>query len=117
MMFDVYNIEWAKKKTLKTSMTFKMPTLAAAIKSVNITGFNSYKCKPIDPNGAVCCLFYPDLFDQHGASVILARTVLRLKNMSILKQSSGKIYAVITLNNVVSIYWMKEIIVNVKTFC
>jgi len=62
-------------------------------------------------------LFHPDLFDQHGASVILARTVLRLKNMSILKQSSGKIYAVITLNNVVSIYWMKEIIVNVKTFC
>jgi hypothetical protein len=117
MMFDVYNIEWAKKKTLKTSMTFKMPTLAAAIKSVNITGFNSYKCKPIDPNGAVCCLFHPDLFDQHGASVILARTVLRLKNMSILKQSSGKIYAVITLNNVVSIYWMKEIIVNVKRFC
>jgi hypothetical protein len=53
MMFDVYNIEWAKKKTLKTGMTFKMPTLAAAIKSVNITSFNSYKCELVDPNGAV----------------------------------------------------------------
>jgi len=64
-----------------------------------------------------CFFTIPSLFDQHGASVILARTVLHLKNMSILKQSSGKINAVITLNNVVSIYWMKEIIVNVKTFC
>ena len=36
-MLDIYNIEWAKKKTVKTGLTFKMPMLAAAIKSVDLT--------------------------------------------------------------------------------
>ncbi len=117
MLLDVYNIEWAKKKTVKTGITFKMPMLAAAIKSVKISGFDSYECELLDPTGTVCCLFHPDLFDQHGESVILAGTVLLLKNVSVLKQTSGKLYAVVTPNNVVSIYWMKEKMVNVKTFC
>jgi len=34
---DKYNIEWAKKKSVPPGMTFKMPMLVAAIRSVDLT--------------------------------------------------------------------------------
>ena len=36
-MLSIYNIEWAKKKIVHAGRTFKMPMLAAAVKSVDLT--------------------------------------------------------------------------------
>ena len=37
-LLDVYNIEWAKKRKIPNGRTFKLPMLAAAIKSVDTSG-------------------------------------------------------------------------------
>jgi hypothetical protein len=36
-MLNVYNIGWAKAKQIQTGLTFKMPILVGAIKSIDLT--------------------------------------------------------------------------------
>jgi hypothetical protein len=36
-MLNVYNIGWAKAKHIQTGLTFKMPILVGAIKSIDLT--------------------------------------------------------------------------------
>ena len=36
-MLNVYNIGWAKAKQIQTGLTFKMPILVGAIKSIDVT--------------------------------------------------------------------------------
>jgi len=105
-LLDVYNIECAKRKTIKIGRSFKIRILAAAIKSVDTTGFDDVcQCKLVDETSAVLFLLYCGLIDRPGGSNIVTRTVLLLKNVTVQKQFLGKMQVVVTPNNLVSVYW------------
>jgi hypothetical protein len=61
-MLEVCNIEWAKKMTIPIGKTFKMPVLAAAIKSVDTARFDDVcQCELVNKTGAVSCLLHRNL--------------------------------------------------------
>jgi hypothetical protein len=61
----------------------------------------AFRCELVDPTGAMFCLIHRDLFERHGASLILPATVVLLKNVTVLKQSDGKFSGIVTPNNLV----------------
>ena len=60
------------------------------------------RCELVDPTGFMSCLLHRDLFDRHGATLILPGTVVVLTNVTVLIQSNGKLSGIVTPNNLVS---------------
>ena len=55
----------------------------------------------VDPSGTILCTLHRDVFERHGTSLILPGTVVVLKKVTIVKESSGKLSGIITQNNLV----------------
>jgi hypothetical protein len=59
------------------------------------------RCELVDQTGSMSCLLHRDLFDRHGATLILTGTVVVLTNVTVMIQSNGKLSGIVTPNNLV----------------